>query len=54
MDHGYLDEDEANTAIGALVNRMVEQLGFTAPGAVATSAFEIDGVRYEVSVSKAK
>lgn len=52
-DHGELDEYEVNQAIGELVNRMMEQLRF-APGALAKTTFEIDGVEYEVSLRTTK
>lgn len=52
-DHGELDDIETNSAIGELVNRMVEQLRF-APGALAKTSFEIDGVQYEVTLRMTK
>lgn len=50
-DHGHLDEHEQNQVIGELVNRMVEQLRF-APGAIAKTTFEIDGVTYEIALTE--
>lgn len=53
-DHGSLDEYEANQVIGELVHRMIEQLGFTALGAIAKTSFKIDDVEYEISLRKTK
>lgn len=53
-DHGSLDEYQANQVIGELVHRMIEQLGFTAPGAIARTTFQIDSVEFEISLRKTK
>lgn len=52
-DHGDLDDHETAQALGEMLERMRQALGFTVQGAVATTGFQVDGVAYEVTLRKA-
>lgn len=52
IDHGDLDEFETALVVGEMVERMRVQLAFTMEGALASTAFEVDGAVYEITLRK--
>lgn len=51
-DHGYLDDEQSAVVLGERVHAMIEKLALVPAGMIAATEFEIDGVGYEIKLSK--
>ncbi|WP_454280515.1 hypothetical protein [Sphingomonas sp. Marseille-Q8236] len=51
-DHGYLDDEEGAAVLGERVQAMIEKLELVPAGMIAATEFEIDGVGYEIKLTK--